>query len=388
MLTPLGWGTAAVSAALYAAGWWLGYPEPAMLAVAGLAAVAAGALWTLPRPRLEVRREIAPSRVGRGENAVGVLHVTNAGRGVRGITARDRVGVGEAGGSSRGAVTTDVAVEIPRLRAGGSRTVSYRLPTGRRGRIPVGPLTLARADPLRLARRTREYGAPQILLVRPRTVALSLLPSGRAHHLEGPTSDRSPAGTATFHALREYVLGDELRHIHWKSSARTGTLMVRQLVDASLPTTTVVLEARPESWPEPDDFELAVDAAASVATAAAAASFPVRVLTGNGPVADTRGGPDDREVLLDRLTAVMPEPGPRSTLDVVRRVRAGGSLVVVTSGDAELSRVAAVRGRFDRVVVLRVRPQGPAPEPPGVQLIDFGDLDALAESWRRLGGTR
>ncbi|TMQ90297.1 DUF58 domain-containing protein [Actinomadura soli] len=279
-------------------------------------------------------------------------------------------------------------MEVPRLRSGGTRSVTYRLPTDRRGEISVGPLRLVRADPLRLARRVREYGAPRILLVRPRTVRLPLLPSGRAHHLEGPTSDRSPAGTATFHALREYVIGDEMRHIHWKSSARTGTLMVRQLVDASLPTTTIVLEARPESWPEPDDFELAVDAAASVAAGAAAANFPVRILTGGGPLADTRGGPDDMEVVLDRLTSVTTQAGPRSAVDAVRRVRAGGSLVVVTSGAAELGRIASVRSRFDRVVVLRVRPPEPASAPPGVQLIDFGDLDGLAEAWRRLGSVR
>ncbi|MFI0372462.1 DUF58 domain-containing protein [Actinomadura sp. 1N219] len=376
MLTPLGWGTAAVSALLYAAGWWLGYPEPAMLAVAGLVAVAAAALWTLPQPKLDVRREIAPTKVERGEPAVGVLHVTNKGRGARGLSAHDAAGA------------TSVAVDVPRLRSGGTRSVTYRLPTERRGEIPVGPLRLVRADPLRLARRVREYGAPQVLLVRPRTVRLPLLPSGRAYHLEGPTSDRSPAGTATFHALREYVIGDEMRHIHWKSSARTGTLMVRQLVDASLPTTTIVLEARPESWPEPDDFELAVDAAASVAAGAAAANFPVRILTGNGPIADTRGGPDDMEVVLDRLTAVATRDGPQSIVDAVRRVRAGGSLVVVTSGAAELGRIAAVRSRFDRIVVLRVRPPEPASAPPGVHLIDFGDLDGLAEAWRRLGSVR
>ncbi|MFA1538989.1 DUF58 domain-containing protein [Actinomadura monticuli] len=376
MLTPLGWGTAAVSAPLYAAAWWLGYPEPAVLAVAGLAAVAGALLWTLPRPRLDVRREIAPTKVERGEPAVAVLHVANEGRAVRGLSARDAAGA------------TDVAVDIPRLRSGGGRTVTYRLPTARRGEIPVGPLRLVRADPLGLARRVREYGAPRVLLVRPRTVPLPVLPSGRAHHLEGPTSDRSPAGTATFHALREYVVGDEMRHIHWKSSARTGTLMVRRLVDASLPTTTVVLEARAAAWPEPDDFELAVDAAASAAAGAASAGFPVRVLTGAGPLAGTRGGPGDLEVLLDALTSVGTDEGARSAVDAVRGVRAGGSLVVVTGGDAEMGRIAAVRSRFDRVVVLRVRPAGPVPAPPGVHLIDVADLDGLAESWRRLGSAR
>src|SRR5690606_3571425 len=202
--TPAGWGTAAGSALLYAAGWWLGYPEPATFGIAGLAAVAGAALWTLPQVKLDVRREIAPTRVERREPAVGVLHVTNRGRGARGVSARDAAGTGS------------VTADVPRLRPGGTRTVAYRLPA-----VPRG-------------------AAPEVRLVRPRTVPLGLLPSGRAHHLDGPTSDRSPAGTATFHALREYVVGDELRHIHWKSSARTGTLMVRRLVDASLPTTTVV----------------------------------------------------------------------------------------------------------------------------------------------------
>ncbi|MEU5879111.1 DUF58 domain-containing protein [Spirillospora sp. NPDC047279] len=377
MLTPLGWGTAAAGVALYGTGWWLGYPEPAMLALAGLLAVAGAVVWTLPRPKLEIRREISPLKVERGEPAAGVLHVTNRGRGIRGgLTGLDTAG------------STPVSVDIPRLRAKGTRTVTYRLPTGRRGEIPVGPLRLVRADPLNLARRVREFGRPETLLVRPKTVQLGLLPSGRAYHLEGPTSDKSPAGTTTFHALREYVIGDEMRHIHWKSSARTGTLMVRQLVDASLPTTTLVIEAQPEAWADQDDFELAVDAAASVAVGACQANFPVRILAGGGPVADTRGGPDDAEAVLDHLTRVMPAAGAQPVLDVVRRVRPGGSLVVVTSGRSDLGRIATVRGRFDRVVVLRVRPESEAVAPPGVHLVDFGDLETLANAWQYLGRRR
>ncbi|MBC6460416.1 DUF58 domain-containing protein, partial [Actinomadura sp. HBU206391] len=338
MLTPLGRGTAAASVLLYAAGWWLGYPEPAALAVVGLAAVAGALLWTLPRPALEIGREIAPLKVARGRPAAGVLHVTNTGRAIRaGLRASDAAGA------------TTVEVAIPRLPSGGVRTVTYRLPTDRRGEIPVGPLRLIRADPLGLARRVREYGRPQTLLVHPCTTVLALMPSGRAHHLEGPTTDRAPAGTVTFHALREYVRGDDLRHIHWKSSARTGTLMVRQLVDASLPNTTIVIEARPGAYRDPDDFELAVDAAASIAVGACRANFPVRILTGAGPVAETRGGPDDAEAVLDRLARVTLAEGPGSTVDVVRRVRSGGSLIVLTPGGADLSRITTVRARFDRV---------------------------------------
>ncbi|MGI8329735.1 DUF58 domain-containing protein [Actinomadura scrupuli] len=372
MLTPLGRGTAVASVVLYAAGWWLGYTEPAVLALAGVFAVSGAVLWTLPAPRLEVSREIAPLKVARGDPAVGVLHVTNVGRALRaGLVATDAAG------------STSVAVALPRLRSRGKRMVTYRLPTDRRGVIPVGPLRLIRTDPLSLARRVREYGTPQTLLVHPRTVTLPLMPSGRAHHLEGPTSDRAPAGTATFHALREYVIGDDLRHVHWKSTARTGTLMVRQLVDASLPSTSVVLETRPGAYDDPEDFELAVEAAASVAVGACAANFPVRVLAGPGPLAETRGGPADTETVLDRLARSALEEGSESAVDVALRVRAGGSLVVVTPVGADLSRITAARHRFERVVCLRIRPDGPAPVLPGVTLIDVTDLDALAAAWQR-----
>ena len=376
-LTPLGWGVAAASVVLYAAGWWLGYTEPLVLAVAGILAVATAVVWTAPRPKLELRREIAPLKVERGRPAVGVLRVGSAGRAVRaGLTATDT-----AGGRP-------VPVEIPRLRAGRKKTVSYELPTTRRGEIAVGPLRLIRADPLGLARRVRTYGEPVTLLVRPRTVALPLLPSGRAHHLEGPTTDRAPAGTATFHALREYVIGDDLRHVHWRSSARTGTLMVRQLVDASLPQTTIVLDTRPPGtadgvYGDPDDFELATDVVASIAVGAARLSFPVRLITADGPLLETRGGPDDVEQILDKLAFLRPGEAPRTALDMARRVRAGGSLVVVTGTDPGLTQAGAVGRKFDRTVCLRVRPRTPAPRLPGVSVLDVTELDDVPALWAR-----
>jgi uncharacterized protein (DUF58 family) len=264
--------------------------------------------------------------------------------------------------------------------------VGYALPTERRGELPVGPLRLVRGDLFGLARRVREYGERQTLLVRPRTVALPLLPSGRNHHLEGPTTDTAPAGTVTFHALREYVVGDDLRHIHWRSSARTGTLMVRQLVDASLPQTTIVIDTGRDAYAGPDDFELAVDAAASVAAGAAVVNFPVRVLTDEGTLVETRGGPHDIELILDRLATLTYHDVPHSALDVARRVRAGGSLVVLTGGRGEISRAGTLRPRFDRVVCVRVRPEAPGPGLPGVVLLEIADLEELRAAWQ--GATR
>ncbi|GAA4635209.1 hypothetical protein GCM10023196_079780 [Actinoallomurus vinaceus] len=371
MLTPVGWGVAAVSVVLYAAGALLGYPEPVALAVGGLLAVAAALLWTLPQPKLTVEREITPLRVARGEPASGILHVTNTGRARRaGMRAYDACGDGR------------IEVRVPVLRPGATETVDYRLPTDRRGEIPVGPLRLVRADPFGLARRVREYGEPRTLLVRPKTIPLPLLPSGRNHHLEGPTSDTAPAGTVTFHALREYVVGDDLRHIHWRSSARTGTLMVRQLVDASMPQTTIVVDTGAAAYTDPDDFELAIDAAASVAAGAARMNFPVRVLTGEGPLVETRGGAHDVEAILDRLARLSRTDMAHAAVEVARRVRAGGALVLVTGGRGEISGAGALRRRFDRVVCVRIRPEAPGPGLPGVALIEISDLEELRAAWK------
>jgi uncharacterized protein (DUF58 family) len=370
VLTRLGWGIAVAALVAYAAGAWLGYPEAVVVAAGGVLAVVTALLWTVPQPRLTVRREISPLKVARGEAARGVLSVTNTGRLRRaGMRAHDVCGTGA------------IEVDVPALRAGGTESVTYALPTDRRGEIPVGPLRLVRADPFGLARRVREYGERQTLLVRPRTVLLPLMPSGRNHHLEGPTTDTAPAGTVTFHALREYVVGDDLRHIHWRSSARTGTLMVRQLVDASLPQTTIVIDTNDDAYPDADDFELAVDAAASVAAGAAAAGFPVRVLTGDGPLVETKGGAHDIELILDRLARLSAHAVPHEALDVARRVRAGGSLVVLTGARGQISRAGTLRRRFDRVVCVRIRPEAPGPGLAGIALIEMANLDELRAAW-------
>ncbi|WP_052423517.1 DUF58 domain-containing protein [Nonomuraea candida] len=359
-LTPLGRGTLAGAAVLYAAGFVLGYPEPVVLATGALLALAAALAWTAPKPALEVRREVTPLKVPRGEAAVAVLHVANLGRrGLSGLRAGDRVGGAEH------------VVDLPRLPRGAARTVSYPLPTGERGEIPVGPLVVVRADPFGLTRRVREYGPPATLLVRPRTLPLPVPPSGRAHHLEGPAGDNAPSGTATFHTLREYVVGDDLRHVHWRSSARTGTLMVRRLIDAALPTTTVVLDTLGLTEP-------AVDAAASVAVAAARAGFPVRVLTGDGLPPDAR---PDAETILDRLALVRPGTGAAGAAEVLRTARGGGSLVLVTGDPAQVGRAAGLRRRFDHVICVYAGP-APAPAPaPGVTIVPITSLDDLPPAW-------
>ncbi|MCX4907409.1 DUF58 domain-containing protein [Streptomyces sp. NBC_00878] len=384
LLSATGWGTLAGGAVLTITGYALGYGEAAALGLTCLLTVAAAVLWTLPAPVLGAERRIAPSKVGRGDPAEGVLVLTNTGgRTRRGLRVADRCG------------DRDITVDVPPLRPGTAHELRYALPTARRGRVQVGPLRLERADPLGLARRMRPYGDSATLLVRPRICPLPVLPSGQAHHVEGPTSDTADDGSLAFHALREYVVGDDLRRVHWRSTARTGTLMVRQMVDVSLPHTTLVLDTRHRAYASEDDFELAVDCAASVAHAAARSHFPVHLVSEAGPVLRTEGSGSDGEALLDGLAVVHQSEltSAATAFDGLENHRGGGTLVVVTgTGDTlGLGAVDRVRRRFDRATMLRVGAEAAATATAtregsgpgsGVPQLRVASLDELLAGWR------
>ncbi|UNZ16608.1 DUF58 domain-containing protein [Streptomyces sp. 891-h] len=388
MLSPTGWGALVGGAALTGAGYALGYSEAVVLGVGCLLAVCVALIWTGRSPRLSARRQVTPRKVARGDRAEGSVTLTNTGRRTRrGLDVTDSCGA------------LPLTLRVPPLAAGAGHTVRYALPTERRGRIALGPLRIERTDPLGLARRVRVFGPGEggtdTLLVRPRVCLLPVLPSGTAHHVEGPTTDTADEGSLTFHALREYVLGDDLRRVHWRSSARTGTLMVKQLVDVSLPHSTVVLDTRAAAYRSEDDFELAVDTAASVAFAAARSNFPVEVLSETGPVLRTEGaGGNDAEALLDRLALVRRSQAASAAgaFDELERARRRGSLTVITgTGDASgLSALERVRRRFDRAVVLRTGTVASAEEPhepaglgSDVPQLRVTGLDSLLAAWRR-----
>lgn len=347
-LTSSGHGVIVACGALYLAAWRLGQPALAVPALAGVLVLML-ALWQAAPPRtLVARRTVSPPRVTRGDAAQGVLTVHNASHSLP-----------TAIGATDHCQGSPVEVRLPALRRGEVRTVSYPLPSDRRGVVAMGPLLLARGDVFGLLRRVTPCGQTASVLVRPRVVALSMVPAGRVHHLEGPTSETAAEGSVAFHSLRAYVPGDDLRRVHWPSSARTGSLMTRKMVDASRPHTTVLIDLRPSAYQDAESAELAVDCAASVAAAAAARQFPVTLRTTGGARRDAAGVDD----VLDWL-AVTPSDDSGSLareLDVLRRSRGSGALVVVTGtggAEGEATRIAGLRGEFDRVVVVRV---GPAP---------------------------
>ena len=138
------------------------------------------------------------------------------------------------------------------------------VPTSRRAVLVVGPVRSVRDDPLSLMRRQVTWAKEQELFVHPRTVRLDEAASGFLRDLEGtPSSDLSSSDIA-FHALRDYAPGDDRRHVHWRTTARTGKLMVRQFEETRRSHVVVALDNLAEHYASEEEFELAVSVAASI----------------------------------------------------------------------------------------------------------------------------
>ena len=340
----------------------------------GLVLLLVGSLvHSLIKPSLALERAVEPKRVQKGSPAIALVHVANSSRrALPALVIEQRLG------------DAVIRAALPRLRRGERSVRTYRLPTTRRGVFELGPVELPRADPFGLCRTVQRLGTPQEIEVHPRQLALNPLPTGLSRNLEGPSSDASPQGTITFHRLREYTLGDDLRNVHWASTAHTGKLMVRHYVDTAQPYTVVLLDLSPEVYSE-ETFEEAVDVAASVVTSMSTGKAPVQLRATNG---DRVGGPGQREpsALVEYLTRVSPNASGSLTsqLLLLRRDRGGTALVVVTGRvDAgALPTVASLRRRFDRVVVVAVTAERmPAPAHPGLTVVAAETAEELARTW-------
>lgn len=347
MVTRQGWGVIGGAVLLVATGIVLGYPEIAAAGLVLAVAVAAGFVWVGARAYLEVERRLERSRVTVGDVAIATLRVSNPGRrGVAAMTAFEQVGEGS------------VRVPIERLTVGGHHTVRYHLPTQRRCILTVGPLQLRRSDPFGLVRFRQDHGGTTQLYVHPRRFPLRRLPATLLRSLEGPTSDTAPRGSVVFHALREYVAGDDRRHIHWRSSARTGVLMVRQYVDTSLPDLTVVLDNSTDRQSE-ESFEATIEVVASILGVSTEAGFPTRLVTTDGHEFVPTGKNATQEV-LDHLAGL--ERSPLARLGtVLTNLRAGGNTLVVVARDLAVEEAGILAGRrtsYRAVIAVTVDPDG------------------------------
>ena len=371
---------AAAAVVLLALGAVADYPELVALALAALACLVIAALWMLLRPDLAASREIRPERVTAGEPAFGVITLTNEAR-----RRSPPIRAEEAVAAAR------VPVAIPSLAPGATYTGTYPLPTEARGVFQVGPLTIGHSDPLRLMQVGRAYNTYSTLFVHPRVRQVAPVPTGHTRDMDGPTSSFSQHGGIAFHSLREYVPGDDWRLVHWKSTARTGDLMVRHNVVPNQPRLIVVLDTSSRPYAD-GSFEDAVSAAASLALAAIRDGFPLELrTTGGQSMAADRG--EGGTAALDLLAAASASPDDPGLVALPNLVSFGESEAMgVITGQPEAAALAvlpAIRRHVLMVSLVQFLGQFgvPVPAPPGVVSLSAHSLDEVALSWHTLVGT-
>lgn len=369
-LTRRGAGMLAFAVLAYVAGELLGYPLFRALAGAALSALAVGVGTVLRRPRVAVERDVYPDRVERGSAALARLRVRNpSGRRQPGGIAHDLLGRDHR------------RVVVRPLAPGETATYHYELPTRQRGRLLVGPLVLERTDLLGLVTSRAGTGEPAVLWVHPRRHPVRSLAGlrPRHHHTGAPPPDPL-RGSTDLRAVREYVVGDEVRHLHWKAVARTGTLMVREYVDPAQPRFSLLLDDRAGVL-SAAAFEEAVEVAASLLYTAAAGGQHTQLRTTTGLAAGTAGGLAAARTLLDRLCELEQTARPAGP---ARAETGGGTLVYVTGGRgaADAGTLAALRGSSERLAVFDLDPGRDAP-PPWALAIRAEDAATAVRAWNR-----
>ncbi|MDQ6838802.1 MAG: DUF58 domain-containing protein, partial [Actinomycetota bacterium] len=323
-LTGRGWALGVITVALVVAGVLFGIEELFAVAAATLILIISCALWVWRRPwSLRSARQVTPSRVPAGAHAGVEL-------GIRNISDRRSPVVAvrySFGGRLHGSFA------LAPMHPGETARASHRLPTTERGVFTIGPLLLEIADPFGLVSATRRGAESSILTVYPRIV--SLQPPRRSLGADPHAPDAMSVIVhhgSDFYAVREYRTGDDLRRVHWPSTARLDELMVRQEETPSQGRLSVAVDLRPATWAG-GGLETALSAAASVADAALADGLVVRLITTAGVSTRFASGSAQRVIILDALADVDLGASDLGTGALARLVdaRSGEAVVVVTS---------------------------------------------------------
>jgi len=390
VITPRGWmvGGGAIAAVL--AGRLLGITELFGLAAAAVVLVAASLVYVRStRFSLEAIRDLRPPRVHAGSSSRVELSVKNTStRRSPVLSARDPFD-----GGRRWA-----RFLLAPLAPGEVARAAYRLPTDQRGVFDLGPLELQLGDPFGLATTSFTAAPATKLTVYPRVDGIEPLPLAQGND---PYSGADQASSLSwsgedFYALREYQTGDDLRRVHWPSTAKRDDLMIRQDEMPWQGRATVVLDVRRDVHTA-ESLEVAVSAAASILSACWRRNSLVRLLTTDGFDSGFAEGHAHREAVLERLAGTRLDRRTHlaPVLAALRKEGNGGALAVLTTAGApmtDLDTVARLRSRYGSVTLVllersvleasaHARRSPPSPTPQVGMLVRVTADRPFAQAW-------
>lgn len=349
--------------------------------------------WLLVRarePRLWLRRRLATQRVEAGETARVEIEVGNRGRATGPLLVEERLPRSFGG-------RRDFVVDA--LPSGAQATLAYLLLPRQRGRYRLGPAHVHVGDPFGLVDLARELPGSETLLVTPRTEVLPAIPLSGKLGGAGDNRTRELLGGGTPDVtIREYRRGDDLRRIHWPTSARADALMVRREEMEWQLRCTLLLDDRRFSHRghgRTSTLEPAVSAAASLVRHLTARGFEVHLVTASGRAPEHAGDGAQRvHEQLEQLAVLHASPSDRLDLDWVADGHPGGLLVAVlgrldpddrhrlgglaAAGDAAYAVVMDTRDESSETLSTELRRHGwkAAVQP---------SEGTLAQTWQELG---
>lgn len=361
------------------------------LPVVSLAAV------TRTRFLLTCRRRAEPARVAVGSTAEVVLRLDNVARLPTGVLLLEDALPWALG--SRPRFTLD------RVEPRGVREVGYPLRSDLRGRFVLGPLTVRVTDPFGMVELPRTFTGTDVLTVHPAVVELPVVLPGGTWTGSGEAHSRALASQGSEDAgVREYRTGDDLRRVHWRSSAHRGSLMVRQEEQPLRNSATLLMDTRAGAHRGDGlagSFEWAVTAVASIGAHLVEQGYRVNLHTDQLDPTDPGLSQSEAGPLLDALALVEPGTG-RSlgpTLQAVRRAQPALVVAVVGGLDQhDLDELAALGRSGSRCLLVALDPRTWFPGSTaldtaaavrvlghsGWQAVGVSAGDRLTDTWRGL----
>lgn len=362
---------------------WVILGEVELLAAATamlVAVVVALALTRLTRPRIEVTRWLEPTTVHEGDRASVNLAIVNERRAPAFAVSIDD-GVSGLGSAK---------FQVGMLPGNGIATATYHIACRSRGVYTVGPATVAVSDPFGIASSSRISTISDRLIVYPAIEALSGFPAvrGRDPAMSASRPEFSRRGGEDFYTLRSYQEGDDLRRVHWASSAKLDELMIRQMETPWQSRALVFFDVRRKSYENSEAFERAVRGTASVAMHLGS-GFAGDLWLGSGLIDLAAPG-----TAFEELAVVQPAPAIdlRAVAARIRRQSRGGALILITgTPDEETLAVIRLLSQQYRTGVVLAATDRPGPILSGIQQLSIktvvaGSGQKWAPAWSQSMG--
>lgn len=352
-VTPLGWFLLGLVVCATAAAIGLSWVEAWVIAIGAALLLLASVPFLLGGTTMDVELLLERERVVAGTDIGARLAISNRSQRIA-LPGVIDVPVGDGLVEAHVPLLLGSAVHLEQLVIGAHR----------RGVITVGPMTIARGDPIGILRREVSWPQVEQIHVHPVTVRLPSTSAGYVKDIDGTPSKQIVDSDLAFHAIRDYQPGDSHRHVHWKATAKTGTLMVRQFEESRRSRLGVILDLDRSGYADDDEFELGVSVAASLGLQGVRDGRDVLLATASPAGSGARDAPTIRT--LPTLTPGALLDGTSTIESDTSALRIEQVVSLTTQSFADLSIVFVVTGGL--VPLARVR-RAAFGVPPGVAAV-------------------